>query len=196
MKTIWRHWCGEPLIPNDEIGDCPLYDSEGIHHCDIKKERKQMKTKIVGIALLAISLCYGLAHANCGNDNGKGAGCGNGGGNDTTVTNGTNGSNGMNGANGSNGTDGLNSAERFKGTDLVGDFAVRLFDAQYLQGQVYDKYVFGSTPGSDVFGAGHNNEIGARIVIKLGKSYEQRRIETLESKLKGLETQLNRLSDH
>jgi hypothetical protein len=102
-------------------------------------------------------------------------------------SNGKNGANGTNGTNGKDGKDGKDASTAFKGTDLALDVAVRLADFRYLQVQAFDQYVFGSTPGSDVFGQGRNSTIGARIVIKLGKSYEERLLEAQKRKLDALE---------
>ena len=112
-------------------------------------------------------------------------------------TNGVNGVNGTNGLNGTNGKDGKNGSDanaQWKGTDLAADVAVRLFDTKYVQVQAYDTYVFGSEPSQDVLGAGHNQTIGTRVIFKIGKSYEERRLEAQEREIKALEAVLNKVA--
>lgn len=157
--------------------------------------------KKMTIALMLVSLT-GIAYANCGNGNGNGNGCsgdtgpagpqgpqGNPG---TNGSNGANGSNGSNGSNGVNGSDGVNGATGSKGdtgdkgeaastsAQLVVDTAVRLYDGKYAQFQVFNIYGLDTTRHHDVVGDGKNVMFGARVVFKLGKSYEERRIEKLE----------------
>jgi len=170
-----------------------------------------MKIKL--LTFLILGSLTGTAFANCGNDNGNGNGCSGSGTPGPTGpqgpqgqaglngSNGTNGQNGVNGQNGSNGVagtpgkDGKDTSAAFHGTDLAADVAVRLVDTKYFEVQVYDVYVFGSTPGSDVFGNGHNSTIGGRFVFKLGSSYEDRRIEALNAKLSALEARLARVQE-
>ncbi len=160
-----------------------------------------MKKLFVVLAVLGM---VSPAFANCGNDNGNGNGCSNdgtpgpqgptgpqgpvgstgaNGNNGLSGSNGTNGVDGKDGKNGTNGKDGRDTSYSFRGTDLTLDAAVRLLDTQYVQLQAYNVYVFGSHPGDDVFGNGHNSTIGARILIKLGSSYEEREIARLRKQL-------------
>lgn len=156
--------------------------------------------------LLVIASLASVASANCGNgnDNGNGNGCsgntGPQGPAGPTGQNGSNGTNGLNGANGSNGTNGVNGANGTAGKDgangkdaqvnrhfaesnLVLDTAVRLYDGKRIQLQAFNVYALGRHQGDDIFGDGHNMQYGMRVVVKLGKSYEERRIEELERKL-------------
>jgi len=161
------------------------------------------KAIIISVVLFAIP-ALGLA-TNEGNGNGNGGPEGNEGiigpqgptgPQGQPGPNGSNGANGVNGpigVNGKDGKNGIDASTQFKGTDLALDAAVRIIDVKYLQVQAFDTYVFGSTPGSDVFGQGHNSTIGARIVIKLGKSYEERLLEKQALELKALEARLSLL---
>ncbi len=160
------------------------------------------KLTLVTLAILGLST---LGYANCGNDNGNGNGCSGNTGpqgpqgpqgpvglNGTNGSNGANGSNGTNGANGSNGTSGVNGKDGRNGTDaqvdrsakLALDAAIRLYDGKYVQVQAFNIYLPSRKNNQDVIGDGTNFMFGARVVFKLGRSYEERRIDELEKKLK------------
>src|SRR4029077_15050760 len=157
------------------------------------------------LVLVALSLAVVSLHANATNE-------GNGGGNGGPEDNGgvqgpagpqgpqglpgqpgTPGNNGINGqpgkdsiVPGANGKDGSNADTRtnyWRGTDLVGDFALRLYDGKRVQVQIFDVYAFGSEPSQDVVGAGRNLMVGGRIVFKLGKSYEESELEKLKKEI-------------
>lgn len=148
------------------------------------------------ILLMAVMSLTGTAYANCGNGNGNGNGCsgeqgpqgpqGPAGQNGTNGTNGTNGANGTDGVNGTNGKDGRNGtdAQVDRSAMLALDAAVRLYDGKYVQLQAFNIYQPSRKQSQDVLGDGRNFMFGARIVFKLGKSYEERRIDELEKKLK------------
>jgi len=150
-----------------------------------------MKLKWAVRLLLAViigSACAMYAQANCGNDKDVGNGCSGGTGPQGPQGNpGANGANGTNGSNGQNGKDGKDASTQFLGANLVGDFAVRLYDGKRIQLQAFDTYIFGSTPGSDVFGNGQNMMIGGRVVLKLGSSYEEHELEKLRREIRALQ---------
>lgn len=138
---------------------------------------------------LAISLVAGFASANCGNGpNDVGNGCsGNVG---PAGVDGINGTNGTDGINGSNGADGVNAKDGTDGKDAsarvmpVLDLALRVYDGKYIQLQAFN--VVHLKDRNHRAGAGSTEFMaGARIVIKLGSSYEEREIEKLKKLLAG-----------
>lgn len=142
------------------------------------------------IMLLAMMSLAGVASANCGNGNGNGNGCtgpqgpqGPAGQDGLNGTNGTNGTNGVDGVNGKDGRDGTD-AQVDRSAMLALDTAVRLYDGKYIQLQAFNIYQPSRKQSQDVIGDGRNFMFGARVVFKLGKSYEERRIDELEKKLK------------
>ena len=115
-----------------------------------------------------------------------------------TGATGSTGSTGQNGSNGENGTDGQNGesgengqqgekgtqgnqGERGKGlenrTELIGE--VRIFDTRKWEGNLYAGHDFNNNV----------NIIGAKLTYKLGKSYEERRLDELEARLNQASTQ-------
>lgn len=131
--------------------------------------------------------------ANCGNGNGNGNGCngsvgpqGPKGDKGDTGASGLNGTNGVDGANGTNGKDSQVDSH-FSESNLAVDAAVRLYDSKRLQLQAFNIYGLGRHRGDDIFGNGHNLMYGMRLVLKLGKSYEEKRIEDLNKKISRLE---------
>lgn len=114
-----------------------------------------------------------------------------------TGATGPQGSTGAQGQAGTNGKDGKDANSRvnyWRGTDLVGDFAIRLYDGKRVQLQAFTAYAFGSEPGQDVIGAGRNLQTGVRFVFKLGKSYEERMLEKQAADIRALTAALERLS--
>jgi hypothetical protein len=148
-----------------------------------------MKTKIVGALILAASLIYGLsgmAHANCGNGNGQGNGC-NGG------QAGPQGPAGPQGSPGSPGKDGVDASSHYTGTDVVEGVVVRLFDTKRVQVQAFDDYVFDTVSNRDITTTGHNSTVGARLMFKLGSSWEEELIAKQAAQLAAMEAALSRL---
>jgi len=161
--------------------------------------------KVVGFALLAVSLSYGLAHANCGNDNGNGNGCsGDTGVQGPTGPQGLPGTNGINGTNGTDGKTGLNGVQGVAGPSRIDprmneakfgiDTAVRLYDGKRVQVQAYNVYSPSTHDREDVIGDGRNLQYGVRIVFKLGRSWEEELIDKQAKQLVALEAVVSRLS--
>jgi hypothetical protein len=154
-----------------------------------------MNKLIIGMVLV---LGVSVAQANCGNDNGNGNGCSDiVGPQGPAGTNGTNGINGVDGVNGSNGTNGINGKDGTNGKDLrapgaalVIDAAVRLYDGKRIQVQAFNTYQLDRRPQHDVLGGGTNMMFGARVVFKLGSSYEERVLAAQEKRIKQLEALL------
>jgi Collagen triple helix repeat (20 copies) len=105
---------------------------------------------------------------------------GNNGTNGTTGAQGAAGSNGTNGATGAKGTTGNTGATGATGPQGVGvnpatqfafNVGVRILDEKYASVVMYDKYSLSDS---------HNAEVGTMIMFKIGKSYEQRRLDKLE----------------
>jgi hypothetical protein len=150
-------------------------------------------------ALLASSLSFADSSHDNGNGNDDcvlGGNCSSGstvGPQGPTGQNGINGQTGVNGkdgVDGKDGKDGKDATTSYHGADLNADIAVRLFDTRYVQGQVFTVYTFGQRQGQDVFGNGQNSSYGARIVIKLGSSYEERRLDAQQKEIDSLKAAL------
>ena len=75
---------------------------------------------------------------------------------------------GVDGKDGLNGKDGQSCDSQ---TKVIGEIAVRLHDSRKFEVNAFDKYDFRG---------GRNHEIGLRLTYKLGKSYEEQKIERLE----------------
>ena len=88
---------------------------------------------------------------------------------------GNNGTNGTNGANGKQGVQGVAGQDLTEETHYGVEGAIRLYDRKYVQLQVFDAW---STE--------HNLFIGGRVLIKIGKSYEETLIENLQAQIKDL----------
>lgn len=155
------------------------------------------------LTLMVMMSLTGVVFANCGNDNGNGNGCsgqqGPKGDKGDTGPAGLNGSDGkdgqsikgdagQNGENGAAGKDGRNGtdAQVDRSAKLVLDTAVRLYDGKYVQLQAFNVYQLSRKHSQDVIGDGNNFMFGARVVFKLGRSYEERRLDELEKKLRTL----------
>lgn len=141
------------------------------------------------VLILAVILTASLASANCGNDNGNGNGCsGNVGPRGPQGQPGLNGSDGTNGINGTNGTNGTNGINGTNGRDAdakimpVLDAALRLYDGKYVQLQAFNVWHL-SDKNSRALAGTTEFMAGARVVLKIGKSYEERRLDALEHKL-------------
>lgn len=155
-------------------------------------------------AVLTMFLLTGPAFANCGNDNGNGNGCsGNTGPQGPQGPQGDPGHDGANGSDGAAGKDGNNGAKGDKGdagasakiddsAKLVVDTAVRLYDGKYLQFQLFNVYGLDRRESHDVLGGGRNVMFGARFVVKIGKSYEQRLLEKQQKEIDLLKRSLAR----
>lgn len=137
----------------------------------------------------------GLVYANCGNGGDNGNGCsGNSGSQGPQGPEGPAGKDGQNGVNGTNGTNGTNGNNGVNGaigpqnpikSMLIAGLEVRLFDTKRLSLFAFDDYQLDPQPSHDLFSGARNNSYGARLVIKLGSSYEEREIEKLRNELKG-----------
>ncbi len=160
-----------------------------------KQDRIEMVVKIVGAAILAVSLFVGLSQANCGNDNGNGNGCsGNTGPQGLPGTNGTNGTNGVNGTNGLQGPQGPDHIDpRMTETRFGIDTAVRLLDTKHFQLQAYNVFSPSMHDREDVIGDGRNLQYGVRFVFKLGRSYEEEMIDKQAKQLAALEALVSRM---
>lgn len=149
------------------------------------------KSVVVGMLVVWLS---GLGYANCGNGNGNGNGCGDDGtsgpqgpagpaGPQGSVgTTGAMGQAGVNGTNGKDGKDGRDMTMQHEHAAVI-DAAIRLYDGKRVQLQVFDTYRIGAKPSQDLIGAGYNMMLGARVVFKLGTSYEEREIARLRKQL-------------
>jgi hypothetical protein len=161
------------------------------------------------VIMIALVMSVGtLAKANCGNDKGVGNGCSNlgqpgqpgqpggvggQGGQGGVGQDGLNGATGPQGVAGKNGTD----AQVDNSAKLVVDTAVRLYDGKYVQLQAFNTYAFDRHDAHDVSEEFHNSRnfmFGARIVLKLGKSYEERLLEKQDTQIKSLERLVSRLA--
>ncbi len=150
------------------------------------------KYAIVLVAMLGLA---GMSYANCGNDNGNGNGCS---GNEgpagpigATGPQGTDGQAGANGKDGRNGTD----AQVDNHAKLVLDTAIRLYDGKRVQVQAFNVYQPSRVSGQDVLGDGKNFMFGARIVLKLGSSYEERLLQAQKAQIEALQAAVARLSE-
>ncbi len=151
-----------------------------------------MKKLLMAAVLLGLSTTL---MANCGNNNGNGNGCSNNGG-----STGPQGPQGSEGPQGLQGVKGLQGIQGVQGPDHIDprmneakfgvDTAIRLYDSKRFQWQVYNIYSPSTHDKEDVFGDGRNLQFGARVVFKLGSSYEERRLDEQENKIKALEAAL------
>lgn len=127
-------------------------------------------------------LCQRLAHANCGNDNGNGNGCS--GQQGPAGPKGDTGAQGPVGAAGAIGPAGqsydVSMSDR---TDLILGAELRAYDSQYIQLKPFIDVVAQSTAGGNVV------SLGMRVQFKLGKSYEEKRLEQFERELRALEAE-------
>lgn len=155
-----------------------------------------MKSFVYAVALsLALA---GPALANCGNGNGNGNGCsGEQGPQGPEGPQGPAGSDGQDGLNGTNGKDGVKGDKGDTGAPadtsakLVLDTAVRLYDGKRLQLQLFNVYALDRHVGHDVLGGARNHMFGARIVLKLGTSYEERQIAKQQKEIDALKRLLH-----
>jgi len=79
-------------------------------------------------------------------------------------------------------------------TKLGADFALRLIDTKYWSLQAYDIYQLDMDQGHDVVGDGHNFMFGTRVVFKLGKSYEEERLDAQKKDLDALRAEVYQLT--
>lgn len=115
---------------------------------------------------------------------------------------GADGADGLNGTDGLNGLDGINGADGKDGLDgrngkdaslrveskLLLDTAIRLYDGKYLQVQAFNAFSIGRHRGYDLLRDGKNMFYGARVVFKLGSSYEERELQKLRKEIEALRT--------
>lgn len=172
--------------------------------------------KHVLTAVITMFLLTGPAFANCGNDNGNGNGCNGGqqgpqgpqgpkgdkGDQGNPGHDGSNGHDGTNGSSGNAGKDGNTGAKGDKGdpganakvddsAKLVLDTAVRLYDGKRFQLQLFNVYGLDRRQSHDVVGSGRNVMFGARIVLKLGTSYEERLLAKQQKEIDSLKRLLH-----
>jgi hypothetical protein len=88
---------------------------------------------------------------------------------------GEDGQDGVNGTNGLNGIDGRNGIDYNHRTGVGVEGVVRLYDGKRTSLELFDTY--------DVR-ARYNHFFGARFTVKIGKSYQDRRIEELERQVR------------
>lgn len=134
-----------------------------------------MKKLLLTLAVLSLS---GTAYANCGNGpNDVGNGC--------TGNVGPAGNDGLNGSDGLNGKDGLNGRDG-KDADTrvmpVLDVALRVYDGKYVQLQAFNVARL-ADHNHQALGGSTEFMAGARVIIKLGSSYEEREIAKLKALL-------------
>ena len=156
-----------------------------------------MKKLLLGI--IALTLCAPL-YANCGNGNGNGNGCNGGeqgpigpkGDTGDTGQPGVAGQDGKAGEKGSNGKDGLSGKNGLNGKDanvetrLVTGVVVKIAQERYFDVESFMDYDLSY---------GKVGFFGMRIVIKPGKSYEQRRIEKQQKEIDSLKRMLSKLGE-
>jgi|SRR5579864_5840923 len=169
-----------------------------------------MNKKTVMAILFTSLFVASLASANCGsNGNGNGNGCGGSTGSGSqgpagpqgpqgnSGSNGTNGANGLNGvagANGTNGINGINGVDAVNQSRLLGELDLRIWDTKRTSFYAFDSYGFDDAPGHDVLLDGRNAFYGAKFVVKLGSSYEERMLDKQAAQIKALEAALEKLS--
>ncbi len=152
-----------------------------------------MNKLLIAVTMLSLT---GIAYANCGNDNGNGNGCSGdqilsfSGISDALAVNGTNGTDGVNGK---DGKDGVKGQDADTHATMVLDTAVRLYDGKRIQVQAFNVYRFSRTQGDNVIERGQNFSFGARVIFKLGSSYEERLLASQDEKIKRLEASLSRV---
>lgn len=88
---------------------------------------------------------------------------------------------------GANGKDGVNGKDAETHTKLIGGVDVRLLDYKHLALHAFNDYNLRD---------GHNDSIGARIVIKLGESYEEREMANMKKQIEELRRVAHRPGIH
>lgn len=83
--------------------------------------------------------------------------------------------------------------DRMYETKLGMDGAIRLLDTKRWQLQAYDIYQLDTDGSHDVVGGGHNFMFGARVVFKLGKSYEEERLDAQKKEIDALRAEVYQL---
>lgn len=146
-------------------------------------------TKVLLLVPTLLVLLTGIGFANCGNGNGNGNGCseeqgpaGLDGTNGTDGSDGLNGTDGQSGKDGNNGKDGRNADTRVM---PVLDTALRIYDGKYIQLQAFNVLRL-ADHNKRALGGSTEFMAGARIVIKLGRSYEERLLETQQKEINAL----------
>ena len=76
-----------------------------------------------------------------------------------------------------NGKDGANAGPK---RALQGELDVRLLDTQHTALYAFNSYGFDDSPGHDAVMDGRSTMYGLKFVVKLGKSYEEERIDQLQ----------------
>jgi len=151
----------------------------------VEREEDKVKLKLVIICLLFFAVA---SQAVAFNDNGNGNGH-----HHTIVIPGepgpqgepgTQGNPGIAGPQGAAGNPGTNATDESLATSVALDGALRLFDSKYLEGQLFSTYDARH---------GRLSMAGARVVLKLGRSYEEKMLERLEYDLLNLAGEIQRL---
>ena len=103
------------------------------------------------------------------------------------------GDDGLAGADGKDGKDGVNGQRGRDGVDsrrlampVVGEIAARLYDHRYFQLQGFYGYDFRNQV---------NHVAGARILLKIGTSWEERRLDLLQRRIRQLELLANKYAE-
>lgn len=133
-----------------------------------------MKKLLVGLVLLVP--CGVFASGRHGHDNDK-----------TTVIVVNPGSQGPQGIQGVQGVKGNTGDAGREKTEYIGQVSIRILDEKRYGVSVYDGYDFR---------ARHNDEIGLRLDLKLGKSYEEKQIEELKRTIEELKSVAHRPGVH
>lgn len=155
---------------------------------------KKLLTVVFAVALVGPSIAF----AHGGGDDDGGSSCptcttcpvgatGAAGINGTNGTNGTNGINGINGVNGAAGINGQDGKDAETHTKLIGGVDVRLLDYQHIAIHAFDDYNLRD---------GHNDSIGARVVVKLGQSWEERQMAIMQKQINDLRSVAHRPGIH
>jgi hypothetical protein len=137
------------------------------------------------IMLSLVSLGILQANANCVSDLASGVAC-------QELKDQLQGNDGADGAQGEQGIQGIQGQPGQQGTIsrdktvAVVDTAIRLYDGKRIQFQAFNTYAIGRQHGQDVLKDGHNFMFGARIVYKLGASYEEKLLAEQNRKIEAL----------
>lgn len=86
-----------------------------------------------------------------------------------------------------------NEIDQQNQTKLGLDFEVRLLDTKRWSLNAYDVWQADIQPGHDVLGGGHNFMFGTKLVFKLGKSYEEERLDAQKKEMDSLRAEIYRL---
>ena len=157
-----------------------------------------MTTKLLGLALIVSTALYVSADSDHNNGHGHddcihGGNCngqtnqgpkGDIGATGATGATGQTGNSGRDGNDGKDGRDGKDGVDASRmATPIVGELGIRLFDSRYFQLQGFYGYDFRNQT---------NHVAGARVLIKLGRSFEERKLDLLQQRIRQLEMLVNK----